>query len=181
MKDDEFMDGNPKPAFARGKSKAVTLKPWQTNVNGEVKATLQRCWDGFLGCEGYKSKAAFRLHPLICDQCAEPMVFRFGISRTDVELLAMVLHMDAGLYRTANYFKANKDKIQAMEAGRDQYIGQFIKQIRTLRNRFEIEAKTKSFRDWWFDSVGVELPKEKARGVKGFVSIDSALPVGDRA
>lgn len=171
MRDDEFMDDGPKKSFGRGKSQAVKLKPWQSLVNGEVKATSVRCWDGLTGCEGFKPKAAFRLHPMICDQCAEPMVFRFGISRTDVELLANILHLDAGLYKTARYFKAKDEKIQAMEAGREHYIAQFMKAIKPLKNRHEIETKTKSFRDWFFDQVGLEFPKEKAKTVKGFASL----------
>lgn len=181
MRQDEFMNDQPKKSFGRGKSKAITLKPWQSQVNGEAKATMLRCWDGLMGCEGYKPKSAFHLHPLICDQCAEPMVFRFGISRTEVEMLAMVLHLDDGMYKTARYFKASAEKIQAMEAGREQYITQFIKAIKPLKNRFEIEAKTKSFRDWFFGQLGVEVPTAKPKAVKGFATIGSAVPVGDRA
>lgn len=171
MTNDFMPPDEAQPKFGRGKSKVVALKPWQSRVDGEAKATMFRCWDGLLGCEGYKPKSAFRLHPLVCDQCTEPMVFRFGVTRTDLELLAMVLHMDAGLFKTAQYFKAAPEKIQAMEAGREHYIGQFVKMVKPMRNRFEIEAKTKSFRDWWFDQVGVQLPKEKTRAVKGFVAI----------
>lgn len=171
MRDDEFMDESPKRSFGRGKSKVVALKPWQAHVDGEVKATNQRCWDGLTGCEGYKPKSAFRLHPMICDQCAEPMVHRFGITRSDMELLANILQMDSGMYVTARRFGATPEKIQAMEVGRDRYISQFINTIKPLRNRFEIEAKTKSFRDWFFSQAGAEFPQEKLKSVKGFASL----------
>jgi len=169
---DDFMEDQPR--YSKGKAKPVSLKPWQSVVKGEIKATSLRCWDGLTGCEEYKPKTAFRLHPLICDQCAEPLIFKFSVTRTDMELLAMVLQMDAGMYKTARYFKAKPEKIQALEAGREQYISQFVNMIKKMRNRFEIEAKTKSFQDWFYAQAEVDLPKSKTKSVKGFVTLAEA-------
>lgn len=135
-----------------------------------------RCWDGVFGCEQHKPPNDFRFHPLLCLSCVEGLCLHYSVPRGDIELLTALLSMDAGLYRTARYFKAPAEKISALNAGRDRYIPQLLNAIKAMRNRHEIEAKGKAFRDWWFAQAEIEFPKEAEHNASaGMATISESL------
>jgi hypothetical protein len=80
------------------------------------------------------------------------------------------LSMDAGMFRTARYLKAETSKIQSMERAREKYIQQFLSSLKPLKTRHEIEAKGKAFRAWWSDQIGMDKPKSFGSAVNGFVT-----------
>jgi hypothetical protein len=131
-----------------------------------------RCWDGLLGCEQQFDKRAFRLHPLLCERCSQGVALRFSISYSDIEFMTMLLAQDASLYRTAAYFGANKDKVRTMELRRDHYLGELFQAVRAAKDPKKVAAVGKSYRDWFFQQVGLEFPNERAKPApKGMVSV----------
>lgn len=165
MKDD-FM---PPETYRKGKAKPPALKAHQTMVDGEV-VRKGRCWDGLLGCEEYKFKGEFRYHPLLCDGCAYAIADAYGAPRADVELLTLLLHMDAGLYRSAKYLKANPDKVEALGKGREIYIRNLFQSVKAAGgNGDKVKAKIRAFRDWFHAEAEIEV--EKPKGAQGFKSL----------
>jgi hypothetical protein len=129
-----------------------------------------RCWDGLLGCEQSKSKSEFKYHPRICNTCMDALCFKYQVPHADAEMLTLLLSMDAGMYRTARYLKAEANKIGAMERFREKYIPQFLSSLKPLKSRHEIEAKGKAFRAWWSDQIGMDKSKSFGSAVNGFVT-----------
>ena len=132
-----------------------------------------RCWDGILGCEQTFDKGSFKAHPLLCDRCADGVALRFGISRSKVELMTLLIAVDAGLYRSAAYLKADQEKIRVLESQRDRYLRGLYETIAKIGEKDSEKHKTtmKNFREWFYDQAGIEKPKPKA-GVmpKGIVT-----------
>lgn len=165
---DDFMTDN-QPRFKKGKAKPLALKPNQALVDGKI-VQKGRCWDGLLGCEEHKFKGEFRYHPLLCDGCAYAIADAYGVPRSDVELLTLLLHMDAGLYRSAKYLHANADKVTALEKGRGIYLKQLFTSVKAAGgNSKKVEAKIRAFRDWFHAEAEIEVAPQK--GAQGFKSL----------
>lgn len=130
-----------------------------------------RCWDGLHGCEQHRPRHDFRFHPLLCLLCVDGVCMRYGVQRSDVELLTLILSMDSGLYRTARYFKASEDKLRALDAGRVTYIPHLLREVKPLgRDTAAVQVKIRAYQDWFMDQAGVSLPKGSGGHVRGFVS-----------
>lgn len=165
---DDFMTDN-QPRFKKGKAKPLALKPNQALVDGKI-VQKGRCWDGLLGCEEHKFKGEFRYHPLLCDGCAYAIADAYGVPRAEVEMLTLLLHMDAGLYRSAKYLNANPDKVEALGKGREVYIRNLFASVKAAGGNAEkVKAKIRAYRDWFHAEAEIEV--EKPKGAQGFKSL----------
>lgn len=164
--------------YSRGNTKTTALKPWQSrNEAGVVVTDKFRCWDGLLGCEEFKSEKLFKWHKLLCDQCAQALTMRFSVPQSEAELIALLVNQDAGLFRMAKYFKVSEEKTKPLEKAQEMHLKRLFDSVNKCKNRHEIEAVNKAYRDWFHAEIGLE--PESPKPVKGFTAAAHGLPVGD--
>ncbi len=174
---DDFMDEQPR--FKKGKAKAVALKPWQSFNGTAIEVTKFKCWDGFHGCEQYKSKESYKWAPRVCDTCTTGFAAKYGVKYSEIDALLSVLEMVSRLYGSLTYLKAKPDKIEALRRSQEMHVSRLMQSlIKDWGKSSKVTATTVSYRDWFYAQA--DLENTKPIHAQGFVSVAQALPVGDR-
>jgi predicted PolB exonuclease-like 3'-5' exonuclease len=172
---DDF--NSPEP-YRKGKSKVIELKAWQSRQGDKISVSKFRCWDGNLGCEQFKGKDDFKWHPRLCNACTAAISTRFGVKQSEMEMLGLLLSMDAGLFRSVVYLKAPTSKVEALRAGQEMHVKHLMDSIN--KDQQKIKTLVKSYTDWFYAQCEIEITKPSH--ASGFTSLAAAvLPVGDRA
>ena len=110
-----------------------------------------RCWGGMLGCEQPRERHDFRFHPHLCLSCVDSICALYSAPRSDIDMLTLLLHVDASMYRQAKYENVPSEKIAVLAAGRANYIPRLLSSVKAG----EAERKGNSFRTWFREQAGM--------------------------
>lgn len=119
-----------------------------------------------------KPETEFRWHPMICSMCCAALTARYGFKQSDIGYLALLLAVDAGMYREVVYGKAPAGNVEVLRRGQEGRLrGFFDTVMKAGRDSKAIERVTMNYRAWF---------RKEAFGTKDHAPAVAAVPVGDR-